>query len=231
MGINVAYIPPQAGSVAIGFAIPADRRRHVEQLLRTGRSSSRSSAFYSVRLPPRSPHGSRLGSTRAQSLRLWGAEGRVPALACVRGMPSSAPVTDRFAAWKTCTRPCARAARDSGWYSRWSAQASGGVSRYDSVSNLNRRQLSQLVNSRARSFASRALTGATAGYRLGMRMAMLLLSIAGLALLAVSCGSERAAEVEQKTVTIAEVLDEPQEYRLEQHTLVGTVRPSRASSW
>ena len=38
IGINVAYIPPQEGSVSIGFAIPAPTvRRVVAQLVRTGR--------------------------------------------------------------------------------------------------------------------------------------------------------------------------------------------------
>ncbi len=38
IGINVAYIPPQEGSVSIGFAIPAPTvLRVVEQLIHTGR--------------------------------------------------------------------------------------------------------------------------------------------------------------------------------------------------
>lgn len=38
IGINVAYIPPQKGSVSIGFAIPAPTvRRVVKQLIETGR--------------------------------------------------------------------------------------------------------------------------------------------------------------------------------------------------
>ncbi len=38
IGINVAYIPPQEGSVSIGFAIPAPTvRRVIAQLVRTGR--------------------------------------------------------------------------------------------------------------------------------------------------------------------------------------------------
>ena len=53
IGINVAYIPPQAGSVSIGFAIPSPTvRRVVEQLIDSGRVEH---AFLGVELRDLTP--------------------------------------------------------------------------------------------------------------------------------------------------------------------------------
>lgn len=53
IGINVAFIPPQAQAVAIGFAIPAPQVRHVvEELLEDGDVEH---AFLGVQLAPLSP--------------------------------------------------------------------------------------------------------------------------------------------------------------------------------
>jgi S1-C subfamily serine protease len=124
IGINVAYLPPQAGAVSLGFAIPAPTARSViDQLLEDGTVYHPYLGVNPADLTPPIAEQFYVDADAGVILVSVG-EGTPAGQAGLRqGTSSCAPATARSRAWAICSRRCERCRRASAWNSRSCATA------------------------------------------------------------------------------------------------------------